>query len=134
MIFVKYCEVSSHTIHNMAPRMGTYQHALVEDLLRLGATRVECASTAGCTTRSITAIRRNLRIFGSTQAPPNGKGGQFLLSNRMILVILMRLEEKPTLFGDELQWLIFNTFDVVVSRYAIFRELYLAGWMRKCVS
>lgn len=49
----------------------------------------------------------------------------------MIVVILMRLEEKPTLFGDKLQWLIFDIFNVVVSRYVIFRELYLAGWMRK---
>ena len=99
----------------MAPRMGTYQHALVEDLLWLGVTWAECASTAGCTTRSITAIRRNLRIFGSTRAPPNGEGGQFLLSNRMIVVILMRLEEKPTLFSDELQWLIYDIFSVVIS-------------------
>jgi hypothetical protein len=120
VIFVKYREVSSHTIRNMAPRMGLYQHALIEDLLRLGATRAECASTAGCTARSITAIRRNLRIFGSTRAPPNGEGGQFLLSNRMIVVILMRLEEKPTLFGDKLQWLIYDVFGVVVSRYTIF--------------
>ena len=95
-------EVSSHTIPNMAPRMGPYQHALVEDLLRLRATRAEYASTAGCTTRSITAIRRNLRIFKSTRVPPNGKGGQFLLSNWIIIVILMQLKEKPTLFNNKL--------------------------------
>ena len=76
---------------------------------------MECASTASCTARLITAIRRNLRIFGSTRAPPNGEGGQFLLSNRMIVVILMRLEEKPTLFSDELQWLIYDIFSVVIS-------------------
>ena len=120
MIFITYHEVSSHTIPNMAPRMGPYQHALVEDLLRLKATRAECASTASCTTRSITAIRRNLRIFGSTQAPPNGESGQFLLSNRMIVVILIRLEEKPTLFSNELQWLIYDIFSIMVSRYIIF--------------
>ena len=82
--------------------MVLYQHALVKDLLRLRATQAECASTAGCIARSITAIRRNLWIFRSTRAPPNGKGGQFLLSNRIIVVILIRLEEKPTLFSDEL--------------------------------
>jgi hypothetical protein len=118
----------------MAPRMGPYQHALIKDLLRLGATQAECASAAGCTIRSIASIRRNLRVFGSTRAPVNGKGGQFSLSNRIIVVILMRLEEKPTLFSNELQWLIFNTFNIVVSRYTIFRELYLAGWTRKRVS
>ena len=114
--------------------MGPYQHALIEDLLRLGVTRAECASTAGCTIRSIASIRRNLRVFGSTRAPLNGEGGQFLLSNRMVVVILIRLEEKPTLFGDELQWLLYNIFNIVVSRYTIFRELYLAGWTRKRVS
>ena len=118
----------------MAPRMGLYQHALIEDLLRLGATRAECASAAGCTIRSIASIRRNLRVFGSTRAPVNGEGGQFSLSNRMIVVILMRLEEKPTLFGDELQWLLYNIFNIIVSRYIIFRELYLASWTRKRVS
>ena len=103
MIFVKYYKVSSHTIRNIAPRIGPYQHTLVKDLLWLRATQAECASTAGCTTQSITAIRRNLWIFRSTQAPLNYKGGQFLLSNRIIVVILIRLEEKPTLFGDKLQ-------------------------------
>ena len=86
----------------MAPRMGPYQHALIEDLLRLGATRAECASAAGCTIRSIASIRRNLRVFRLTQAPLNGKGGQFSLSNQIIVVILIRLEEKPTLFGNKL--------------------------------
>ena len=82
--------------------MGPYQHALIKDLLRLGATRAECASAAGCTIRSIASIRRNLRVFGLTRAPLNGKGGQFLLSDPIIVVILIRLEEKPTLFSDEL--------------------------------
>ena len=75
-----------------------------------------------------------MRIFGTTRAPPNREGGQFLLSNAMIVVILIRLEEKPTLFGDELQWLLYDKFNVIISRYTIFRELYLAGWTRKRVS
>ena len=75
MIFIKYPKVSTHTIYNIAPRMGLYQHALIKDLLRLGATRAEYTSTAGYTTRLITAIRRNLRIFRSTRAPLNSKGG-----------------------------------------------------------
>jgi len=32
----------------------------------------------------------------------------------------MRLEEKLTLFSNELQWLIYNIFSIVVSRYIIF--------------
>jgi hypothetical protein len=134
VIFVKYRKVSSYTIRNMAPRMGLYQHALIKDLLRLRATQAEYASTAGYIARLITTIRRNLRIFRLTRAPLNSKGGQFLLSNRIIVVILMRLEEKPTLFSDKLQWLIYDVFGVVVSRYIIFRELYLTGWIRKQVS
>ena len=82
--------------------MGPYQHALIKDLLRLRATRAEYASTTSYTIRLIASIRRNLRVFGSTRAPSNGKGGQFLLSNRMVVVILMRLEEKPTLFSNKL--------------------------------
>ena len=69
-----------------------------------------------------------------TLAPLNGVGGQFLLINAMLVVVLMRLEEKPTLFGNELQWLLYNKFNVVISRYTIFQELYLAGWTRKRVS
>ena len=52
----------------------------------------------------------------------------------MIMVVLMRLEEKLTLFSDEMEWLIYDIFNIVVSRYIIFRELYLAGWIRKRVS
>ena len=101
------CQVSwgfypSYT-RNMAPRMGPYQHALIEDLLRLGATRAEYASTAGYTVRSITSIKKNLRVFRSTLAPPNCKSGQFLLNNQIIIVILLQLKEKPTLFSNKLQ-------------------------------
>ena len=87
----------------MAPRMGPYQHALIEDLLRLGATRAEYASAAGYTVRSITSIKKNLRVFGSTLAPPNCKSGQFLLNNQIIIVILLQLKEKPTIFSNKLQ-------------------------------
>jgi len=83
--------------------MGLYQHALIKDLLWLRATRAEYASAAGYTIRLIASIRRYLRVFGSTRAPSNSKGGQFLLSDPIIMVILIRLEEKPTLFGNELQ-------------------------------
>ena len=85
-------------------------------------------------TRLITAIKRNLQIFRSTQAPLNGEGGQFLISNRIIVVVLLRLEKKSTLYSNEMEWLIYNIFNVVVSRYTIFRELYMAGWIRKRVS
>jgi hypothetical protein len=43
------------------------------------------------------------------------------------MVVLLRLEEKPTLFGDKMEWLIYDTFNVIVSRYIIFRELYIAS-------
>lgn len=39
--------------------------------------------------------------------------------------------QTPTLFGNEMEWLIYDTFNVIVSRYTIFQELYLAGWTRK---
>ena len=42
------------------------------------------------------------------------------MSNQMIVVVLIRLEEKLTLFGDKMEWLIYDIFNVVVSRYIIF--------------
>ena len=99
--------------------MGLYQHALIKDLLWLKATQAEYAFVASYTVHLITLIRRNLRIFGLTRAPLNGKGGQFVISNR-IIVVLITLEEKPTLFSNKMEWLIYDIFNVVVSRYIIF--------------
>jgi len=53
------------------------------------------------------------------------------MSNRIIVVVLLRLEEKPTLYSNKMEWLIYNIFNIIVSRYIIFRELYMAGWIRK---
>jgi len=50
------------------------------------------------------------------------------------MVVLLRLEEKLTLYSNKIEWLIYNTFNVIVSHYIIFRELYIAGWIRKWVS
>ena len=36
------------------------------------------------------------------------------------MVVLIRLEEKLTLFDDETERLIYGTFNVIVSRYTIF--------------
>jgi hypothetical protein len=52
----------------------------------------------------------------------------------MIVVVLIQLEEKPTLFSNKMELLIYNIFNVIVSRYTIFQEFYLAGWTKKRVS
>ena len=60
----------------MAPQIGPYQYTLIEDLFQLKATQTKYASAASYTVQSITLIKRNLWIFGSTQAPLNSEGGQ----------------------------------------------------------
>jgi hypothetical protein len=42
------------------------------------------------------------------------------MNNWIIIVVLIQLEEKPTLFSVKMELLIYNIFNVVVSRYIIF--------------
>lgn len=58
---------------NMAPKLAASQNNLIRDMTypRI-LTTAQMATVAGCSERSIKAIKSNLRNFNFTEAPANG--------------------------------------------------------------
>jgi hypothetical protein len=85
----------------MAPNLAPSQHDLIRDMiLHQKLTTREMADAAGCSERSIKAIRSNLRYFGSTKAPPNGGGGCRSITLQMLEVLKEHLLERAIPRGD----------------------------------
>jgi len=59
----------------MALNLAESQHAVIRYMGHSKLSKAnEIADVAGCSLRAIFRIKKNLRCFGSTKAPPNGVG------------------------------------------------------------
>ncbi|CCD51182.1 hypothetical protein BofuT4_P085440.1 [Botrytis cinerea T4] len=84
----------------MAPNLADSQHDQIRDMvLSKSLTTVQMADIAGCSTRSIKAIRSNLRYFGTTKAPLNGVGRPRCISPSMLEAL------REYLLGRWLLWI-----------------------------
>jgi hypothetical protein len=87
----------------MAPRLAVAQHDLIRDMILAGTlTAAQMATAAGCSTRSVKAIRSNLRHFYITKAPANGGGRQRSITPHMLDALREYLLEKPSLYQEEM--------------------------------
>lgn len=116
----------------MAPNLAPSQHDLIRDMIldQILTTR-EMADAAGCSERSIKAIRSNLRYFGSTNAPPNGGGGCRSITPQMLEVLKEHLLEKPELYLEEMAVFLWDEFEILVSLSSISRALRSINWSKK---
>lgn len=95
----------------MAPNLAASQHDQIRDIiLSKSLTTAQMADTAGCSTRSIKAIRSNLRHFGATKAPSNGVGRPRSITPPMLEALREYLLSKPDRFLDELAILLWDDF------------------------
>lgn len=85
------------------------------------------AAAAGCSNRTIRAIRSNMRCFGTTKAPSNGAGRRRRITPVMIDALRERLLEKPGLYQDEMAIFLYDEFDILVNTSAISRALASIG-------
>jgi hypothetical protein len=72
-----------HTAYEltMVPNLAESQHVMISDMiLSYSVKYVDIAAAAGCSDRSVRAIRANMRCFGSTRAPFNGAGRPRLIT------------------------------------------------------
>lgn len=80
----------------MAPNLAESQHAVIGDMIHSKLFKAnEIAEVTGCSRRSICAINRNLRCFGSTKAPPNGVGRPRSVTPPMLDALREHLQENP---------------------------------------
>jgi transposase len=116
----------------MAPNLAVSQHDLIRDMiLDQTLTTTEMATNAGCSERSIKAIKSNLAHFNSTKAPANGVGRRRSITPLMLDALCEHLLEKPGLYQEEMVVFLWDEFDVLVSTFSISRSLKAAGWSKK---
>lgn len=89
------------------------------------------AAVAGCSRRSICAISRNLRCFGSTKAPSNGGGRPRSVTPQMLDTLCEYLQENPGLYLYEMVKFLQTEFEVSVTVSSVRRALDSIGWTKK---
>jgi transposase len=120
------------TPESMAPHLATSQHHLIRDMILDGTlTAAQMATAAGCSKRSVKAIRSNLRHFHATKAPANGGGRRRSIAPPMLDALRERLLEKPGLYLEEMALFLWDEFGVLVSTHSISRTLRAVGWSKK---
>jgi hypothetical protein len=70
----------------------------------------EIADGAGCSTRAIYRINKNLRCFGSTKAPSNGVGRPRSITPLMLDALCEHLLKNPGLYQHEMADFLWNHF------------------------
>jgi transposase len=116
----------------MAPNLAASQHDQIRDMvLSKSLTAAQMADSTGCSTRSIKAIRSNLRYFGTTKAPSNGVGRSRCITPPVLEALCEYLLDKPERYLDELAILLWDDFDVLITTASISRALVLMGWSKK---
>lgn len=116
----------------MARKLAVWQHVFIRDMIE--KRRWTCAHIARavpCSTRTVQAIRTNLRLYGSTTAPYNGGGRPRSMTPAMIDALCGHLEEKPTLTLDEMVLFLWDEFEQMMSTSTISRALKAAKWSLK---
>jgi hypothetical protein len=87
----------------MAPHLAVAQHNLIHDMILDGTlTAAQMATAAGCSTRSVKAIRSNVCHFNATRAPANGGGRRRSITPPMLDALREHLLEKPGLNQEEM--------------------------------
>jgi hypothetical protein len=87
----------------MAPNLAPAQHDLIYDMNVDGSLQVrDMVYAAGCSERSVKAMRSNIHHFGRSRALPNGGGRPRALLSRMLEVLCEHLLEKPELYLEEM--------------------------------
>jgi transposase len=116
----------------MAPNLAPSKHILIRDMIEdRGFTNEQIADAASCTDRTVKAIDRNIRIFGSTTAPANRGGRPRSITPVMLDSLLEYLSRKPDLYLEEMVAYLWDEFGVHATKSSISRTLRSAGWSKK---
>jgi transposase len=116
----------------MAPNLAKSQHDLIRDMILSNSLKnADMESVAGCSRRSIAAIRSNIRCFGTTKAPLNHIGRHRSINASMTKALRECLARKPDIYQDEMVAFLQNKFGRLVTTSSISRALASIGWSKK---
>ena len=119
----------------MAPNLAVAQREQIHAMLQAGRfTGDQIAKVAGCSSQSVSAIRSNIRAFGSPRAPFTASPGRpRSITPTMFDALEELLLRKPDRQLDELATFLREEFDVEVSASTISRTLKVEGWSKKTI-
>jgi transposase len=124
--------LEGNQLHIMAPHLAKWQYELISDMIESKShIDREIAKAVGCSTRTVRAIRRNLRCFGTPRAPPNGGGRKRSITPPMLDALCEHLEENPGSYQYEMVNFLQKEFGVRVTTSTIGRALDSIGWTKK---
>jgi transposase len=110
--------------HRMAPNLADSQHAEIRHMIHSKSLKADkMAAVAGCSRRSICAINRNLRCFGSTKAPSNGGRRPRSIIPLMLDALCKYLEKDPGKYLYEMVNFLQTKFEVSVTTSSVRRAL-----------
>lgn len=117
----------------MAPNLAASQHELIRDpIIRKPLKTDWIADVAACGLHSVNAIRSNLRCFGTTRTPFNGRGRPRSITPPILDTLREYLLGKPDLYLDEMMVFLWDGFEVLVTKSSNSRGcLQLAGQRRQ---
>jgi transposase len=94
-------------------------------------TNGQIADDNGCRIGAVKAIKRNLRVFGSTKAPGRRGGRPSSITPEIRDALLAHLDKNPELYFEEMVAYIWDEFRVHVTRFSVSRALRSAKWSKK---
>jgi transposase len=116
----------------MAPNLARSEHALIGDMIKTKLFKAnEIAKVVGCSRRSICAITKNLRCFGSTKAPSEGAGRPRSVTPPMVDALREFLQQIPGAYLYEMADFLQKEFEVRLTTASIKRALVSIGWTKK---
>ncbi|KAL2695201.1 hypothetical protein AAEP93_003954 [Penicillium crustosum] len=95
----------------MTPNLPSSTREFIRDMiLSKSLTTSQIADAAGCSARSITTMRTNLRQFGDTKTPPIRAGRPGSIIPPMLEALCDNLLEKPSLYLDKMALFLWDEF------------------------
>ena len=111
--------------YTMARSIDSWQRKMIIHMIcsKNRLTTSQIAKVTQCSERSITNIRKNLRLFGSARSPPVSVGRQPSITPMMLDALCDYLAEKPTLYVEEMAIFLWDEFNILPSLSSIKRAL-----------
>jgi transposase len=119
--------------YKMARNLNAWQRKMILHMIssKNRLTTSQMAKLAECSERSITNIRKKMRLFGSPNPPTIPPGQPPSVTPVMLDALCDRLAEIPGLYIDEMANFLRDEFNILPSSSSIQRALSRAGWTKK---
>lgn len=118
----------------MAPRLNLSQHKRARAMIVIEhLTTPDIAAQLGCDERTVTRLRRKIRLFGDTKTPTDlyQTGRPRTVTPLMLETMRKELAERPDMYREEISAYLESLFRVQISKSSIGRALRAAGMTRK---